>query len=162
LCNFLSRDESYLKTPELARLFLEDLPTLKSDHRYAVFKPLRDVGEGELPSSVIFLVDPDQLSALVVLANYTRETVDNVIIPMGAGCHQIGIYVFREAEKERPRAVVGLTDISARLFVDRTISDRCLTFSVPWRMYLELEGDVPGSFLERPTWSKLLKRRQKR
>lgn len=162
LCNFLSRDESYLKTPELARLFIEGLPTLKSDHRYAVFKPLAALGNDEEPLSITFLADPDQLSALVVFANYARETVDNVIVPMGAGCHQIGIYVFREAEKERPRAVVGLTDISARLFVDRAISDRCLTFSVPWRMYLELEGDVPGSFLERPTWSKLLKRRQKR
>ncbi len=162
LCNFLSRDESYLKTPELARLFLDSLPAVKLNHRYVVFKPLAALGNDEEPLSITILADPDQLSALVVLANYARDTVDNVIIPMGAGCHQIGIYVFREAEKERPRAVVGLTDISARLYVGRAISDLCLTFSVPWRMYLELEGDVPGSFLERPSWIKLLKRRQKR
>ena len=53
-------------------------PAVRLDHRYAVFKPLRDVGEGELPSSVIFLVDADQLSALVVLANYARKGVENV------------------------------------------------------------------------------------
>jgi hypothetical protein len=162
LCRFLSEVECYLKTPELARLFLESLPTVKLNHRYAVFKPLRDLEEGETPSSVILLADPDQLSALVVLANYARETPDNVIVPMGAGCHQIGIYVFREVERERPRAVAGLTDISARLFVDRKVSDRFFTFSAPWSLFLELEGNVAGSFLEKPTWLKLVRRRRKR
>jgi len=147
--------ERYLKTPELVKLFVEGLPAVEIFQRYVVLRPLSAVQPGDGPLSVTLLADPDQLSALVVLSNYGRETADNVIVPMGAGCHQIGIHVYREAERETPRAVVGLTDLSARLCVNALIGDRFLTFSVPWRMFWEMERDVPGSFLERTTWRKL-------
>jgi len=155
--------ERYLKNPELVKLFVRELPAVEIDERYVVLRPLSAVQPGDGPLSVTVLADPDQLSALVVLANYGRETADNVIVPMGAGCHQIGIHVYREAEREKPRAVVGLTDLSARLCVNALVGDRYLTFSVPWRMFGEMERDVPGSFLERTTWRKLeaLRKRKK-
>ncbi len=154
--------ERYIKTPELVRRFVEGLPAVEIDKRYVVLRPLSAVGPGDAPLSVIVLADPDQLSALVVLANYGRETADNVVIPMGAGCHQIGIHVYSEAERDIPRAVVGLTDLSARLCVNALIGDRFLTFSVPWPMFGEMERDVPGSFLERTTWRRLMALRKKK
>ncbi|OGD75556.1 MAG: hypothetical protein A2Y64_05400 [Candidatus Coatesbacteria bacterium RBG_13_66_14] len=154
--------ERYLKTPELVKLFVEGLPAVEIEEKFVVLRPLSAVGPGEEPLSVTLLADPDQLSALVVLSNYGRETADNVIIPMGAGCHQIGIHVYREAKREKPRAVVGLTDLSARLCVNALLGDRYLTFSVPWRFFREMERDVPGSFLERTTWRKLMALRKKK
>jgi uncharacterized protein (DUF169 family) len=154
--------ERYVKSPELVKRFVEELPSVEIDKKYVVFRPLSAVQPGDAPLSVTVLADPDQLSALVVLANYGRETADNVIIPMGAGCHQIGIHVYREAERETPRAVVGLTDLSARLCVNPLIGDRFLTFSVPWPMFGEMERDVPGSFLERTTWRRLMALRKKK
>jgi len=154
--------ERYIKTPELVRRFAEGLPAVEIDKKYVVLRPLSAVGPDDEPLSVTVLADPDQLSALVVLANYGRETADNVVIPMGAGCHQIGIHVYREAERDIPRAVVGLTDLSARLCVNALIGDRFLTFSVPWPVFGEMERDVPGSFLERTTWRRLTALRKKK
>ncbi|MCX6670044.1 MAG: DUF169 domain-containing protein [Methanothrix sp.] len=84
--------------------FLKVLPAMKVSKRYVVFKPLKELAEEEEPVVVVFLADADQISALIGLANYDRQGVENVFAPMGAGCHQIGIYAFREAQSDRPRA----------------------------------------------------------
>lgn len=81
---------------------------------YVVFKPLKDLKEEGEPEVVVFVADPDQLSAIVVLASYDLSGVENVFAPTGAGYHQIGIYAYGEAQREKPRAVIGLTDLSAR------------------------------------------------
>jgi len=35
------------------------------------------------------------------------------------------------------------------------LGDHLMTFAVPTKMFLETEGNVEGSFLERPVWEKL-------
>jgi len=101
------------------------------------------------------LAPPDQLSALVILANYGRPGTENVTIPYAAGCQTIGIFPYREAKSENPRAVVGLTDISARENLRKQLGRDLFSFAVPWRMFLEMEGNVKGSFLQRRTWKVL-------
>ena len=111
--------------------------------------------EGETPKVVVFLANADQVSALVVLANYRRESNENAIIPHAAGCQSIGIYAYREAEAWRPRIVVGLNDLSARKNIRRLGKD-LMTVAVPFGLFQEMEDDVEGSFLERSTWKSLL------
>lgn len=152
----LEEGERYFKTPEIASEFIASLPIREVPTKYVLFKPLDQLGENEQAEIVVMLVDPDQLSALVVLANYARKTNDNVIIPFAAACHTIGIIPFREAESEYPRAVVGLTDITVRGRFPKNL----LTFAIPYRMFLEMESNVSGSFLERHVWRKLLQRRK--
>ena len=153
----LVHGERYLKTPELVNKFVECLPIIDVPFEYVVFKPLREVNpEQERPEVVVFLTDMDQLSALVVLASYDRDDNESVIIPQAAGCQSIGIYPFREARQERPRAVVGLVDISARVQIKRQLKDDLMTFAVPFVMFQEMEANVPGSFLERNTWKELM------
>jgi hypothetical protein len=94
------------------------------------------------------------------LANYDRECFESVIIPWAAGCQTIGIYPFNEALREHPRAVVGLTDISARVQIKRQLKDDVMSFAVPLAMFQEMEANVPGSFLERHTWKELMKLKQ--
>ena len=150
--------ERYLKTPELVRKFIDCLPITDVPFEYVVFRPLSDVDpEQEKPEVVVFLADMDQLSALVVLANYDRDTNESVIIPQAAGCQSIGIYPFEEARSQTPRAVVGLVDITARVQVKRQLKDDVMSFAVPFAMFLEMEGNVPGSFLERSTWKELMR-----
>lgn len=148
--------ERYLKTPELTAKFVECLPLTDISTKYVVFKPLSDVDlERDNVQSVTLLVNPDQFSALVVLANYGRGHNENVILPFGAGCQVIGIYTYREKGKENPRAVAGLTDLSARKAVRRKLGRDVLSLSVTREMFLEMEGNVEGSFLQRPTWQSL-------
>ncbi|MFP3945669.1 MAG: DUF169 domain-containing protein [Archaeoglobaceae archaeon] len=153
--NFL-KGERYVKTPELVKKFLEKLPMRDIPYRYVVFKPLSKLDEDEQPVVIVFVVNPHQLSALIVLANYDREGINNVIAPMGAGCHQIGIFPYKEADSDNPRAVIGLTDLSARKNVRRQLGEDVLTFAVPYKMFKEMEENVEGSFVERDTWKSLV------
>lgn len=124
--------------------------------RYVVFMPLSSLEPSrDRPVVVTFFVQPDQLAALVILVNYRREGLENVIIPYAAGCQTIGVISYKEAASSRPRAVVGLTDISARLYLRGKIPPGCFTLTVPWKMFLEMEEDVEGSFLESKTWKRL-------
>lgn len=147
--------EGYIKTPELAREFAEELPRTCIPAEYVVVKPLSEVDpDKEKPILVVFFCVPDQLSALVVLANYGRSGTDNVSIPFGAGCHTVCLIPYAESKGESPKAIVGITDISARLMVDPDI----LSFTVPFDMFLQMEADIPGSFLERKEWKKVRER----
>ncbi len=155
--NFVS-GERYIKTPQRVHQFIKSLPITDIPAEYVIFKPLSDVdGAQETPQVIVFFADPDQLSALVVLANYDRPDNHNVIIPYAAGCQTIGIYPYQEAKAERQKAVVGLTDLSARVYIRKQLADNLMTFAVPLKMFEEMEQNVEGSFLERPTWQGLLK-----
>ena len=95
--------EGYMKSPELVRQFVDNMPIMEIPKKYVVFKPLTDVVPGEEePQVIVFLADPDQLAALVVLANYGREGNENVTIPFAAGCQQVGIFPYREGRSESP------------------------------------------------------------
>jgi uncharacterized protein (DUF169 family) len=149
--------ERYIKTPQQVHQFIEALPITDIPAEYVIFKPLSDVDpDQEKPQVVVFFADPDQLSALVVLANYNRNDNQNVIMPYAAGCQNIGIYPYQEAKSQKQRAVVGLTDLSARLYIRRQLQDNLMTFAVPRAMFAEMELNVEGSFLQRPTWQSLL------
>lgn len=147
--------EAYKKTPELAEAYVKQVPIADIPFTYVVFKPLNKVDiEAEKPRLVCIYANPDQLSALTVLANYGRQSNDNVILRFGSACSTICLLPYRESESEHPRAVVGITDVSARPFVDPEI----LSFTVPFAMFQEMEADVPGSFLEKEAWAKVRRR----
>ena len=146
--------EGYRKSPSVVTGFIKSLPIVEIPTKYLVFKQLGALTETEIPEVVSFLVNPLQLSALVILANYDREDNESVIFPHAASCQTIGIYPFREAKSAHPRAVVGHTDLSARRTL-RRLGEDLLTFSVPYRRFIEMEANVAGSFLERDTWLSL-------
>jgi uncharacterized protein (DUF169 family) len=152
----LSHGEAYKKTPELAKSFADALPYYDVPTEYVVFKPLKEILPGEKPEVVVFLATPDQISALVVLASYARHGGDNVIVPWGAGCHSVCLIPFNEGKSDNPRGVIGLTDVSARKQVEKDI----LSFSVPYKMFLEMESNVEESFLTREEWLKIKERNQ--
>lgn len=150
--------ERYLKAPYNVKKFVEQLPIMEISKNYVIFKPLKDVNlNEEEPIVIVFPINPHQLSALIVLANYNKEDFENVIVPWGAGCQTIGIYAYREALSEKPRAVIGLTDLSARKAIRKQLGDYIFTFTVPLKMFLEMEKNVEGSFLERHVWLSLIK-----
>ncbi len=153
----LLEGERLMKNPSVVKKFLENLPHYDSGRPYIVMKPLSEACSGEDIRSVTFVADADQISALSILANYeTGRIRDGVIIASGAsGCQAIGVCTYAEGGTESRRAVVGLTDITARKAVRRLLGSDKLTFSVPYDLYLEMEGNVPGSFLESDLWREL-------
>jgi uncharacterized protein (DUF169 family) len=150
--------ERNIKSPALVEKFVQSLPITDIPEKYVVFQPLSQIDPAsEKPQVVIFFVNPDQLSALTVLANYGRGDNENVIIPYAAGCQTIGIYPYREAKSAKPRAVVGMTDLTARVYIRKQLNNpNLMTFAAPFALFEEMEQNVPGSFLERHTWQSLL------
>jgi len=154
----LAEGERLMKDPSVVKTFLKALPEYDIREQYIVMKPLAQVRDDETVKSVIFLADADQISALSILANYETGTIkERVTIAAGAsGCQAIGACTYAEGEGSHPRAVIGLTDITARRNVRKMLGKDKLTFSVPYSMFLEMEKNVPGSFLESDDWKELI------
>lgn len=148
--------ERYVKSPEAVKKFVEQLPIVDIPYEYVIFKPIRLADpEKEKVSVIVFPVTSHQLAALVVLANFGRESFENVVVPWAAGCQSIGIFSYREIENKPQRAVIGNTDLSARKNVRKLLGDDIWTISMPYEMFLEMESNVKESFLIRPTWLSL-------
>jgi hypothetical protein len=155
-CDHFLHGERYRRDAALGRQYVEQLPIRDIPTRYVVFKSLTDLAEGELPISVTFFVNPDQLSACVVLANYDRADVDSVGIPHVAACQVVGLLSYAEAATGWPRCLVGLTDLSARQNLKTTLGSDKMSFTMPYQRFLQMEANVAGSFLENETWRSLI------
>jgi uncharacterized protein (DUF169 family) len=150
--------ERYIKTPELARKYFGMMRPRPAPATYCVFKPIEAFQQGNTkPDVVALFVSPDILSGLFTLTNYALETTEAVYSPFGSGCSTILTYPLREAEKESPRAVVGMFDVSARSMVEK----ETLSFAMPYSVFLKLLENVSGSFLQTESWKKVLQRIQK-
>ncbi|MGB9791990.1 MAG: DUF169 domain-containing protein [Thermacetogeniaceae bacterium] len=149
--------EGFKKTPELVDAFLrEGIRFLPAPKDYCVFKPVSLLSPADEPEVVFFLVNPDQLSALVVLANYDLPGNEGAVALFGSGCDSLVLFPRLERMGKR-RGVIGLTDITVR----KMLPPEILSFALPFERALELEGNVPGSFLERRAWQGIRERLKK-
>lgn len=145
--------ERYKQSAKCTKAFVENLPICDIPAKYVIAKPLESVDpEHDQVKSVSFFVEPDALSALVILANYAHADRENVAMPYAAACQVMGILAYRELESEHPRALVGMTDISARKNTRATLGKNIMSFTAPWPVFLEMEKHAEGSFLQRATW----------
>ncbi|MCX8065696.1 MAG: DUF169 domain-containing protein [Candidatus Hydrogenedentes bacterium] len=152
--------ERYLASPKNVKMFIENLPIVEIPSRYVVFKPLSKVESNEeRPKVVVFLVEPHQLASLIVLSHYNGDGKCRVFAPFSAGCQTIGIWAYTKEGEDFHKAIIGLTDISARLNVKKQIGDYYFTLAFPWEFFLEIEEYAYDSFLTRNTWRKLISER---
>ncbi len=149
----MGEGERFHRSPEVTRRWLAEFPFRQIPTAYVVAKRLADTGPDEPIALVHWYVNPDQLAALVTLAGFERGTVETAIAPWGAACQSIA-YAHAEAERPRPRGVLGLFDISKRRQVDREI----MSFTAPYALHREMEAAVADSFLGTPVWKKLRQR----
>lgn len=148
--------ERYKKSPELVKEMLNHVPTFKAPGKYIVFKRWDALEEADQPQIVIFFASPDVLSGLFTLANYDEPTNEAVFCPMGAGCGTIVQYPLNECKSDRPRAVLGMFDVSARPGINPTH----LAFSVPMQKFERMVENMDESFLITGSWEKIKSRLQ--
>lgn len=152
---FLEGERLHKSTAKAKRWMTEELPITDIKERYVIFTPLDEVNEGEHPVVVVFAADPLQLTGLFTLVGAVREGIDPVLVPPMAACQQIGAYVYNEAKKEHPRAVLGYTDLSARESVGTTIPENMFTFAVPFSLFEEMEDEAKDGVFDGPIWQGL-------
>ncbi len=151
--SFMMEGERFYKSPETVQKWVNSLPFIDVPTEYVVFKPWEQLTEEDKPELLVFFANADQLSALIVMADFNRGTNQSTTAPFSAACQPI-LFGFAEAKKENPRGVIGFFDISKRSIVDR----ETLTFTVPFKMFQEMEAGVEDSFLKMHVWQKLQER----
>ena len=143
--------ERYKKTPDLVREFMQHQTPFNAPAKYIIFKRWDCLEKGEEPQVIVFFAPPDVLSGLFTLASFDEPEPHGVIAPFCAGCASIVDYPYRELKKDRPRAVLGMFDVSARPFVP----DGLLTFAVPWTKFARMVDNMDESFLITKSWNKV-------
>lgn len=146
--------ERYKASQELALKFMRWQVVPAGQRKYLIMKPLADVTDTDKPDAVIFLVNADQLSGLATLANFDTENQDNVKLYFGAGCGQSIGNVLYAAERGSGECFIGMTDPSARKVLPADI----LSFSIPFKRFLEMEDNADKSFFHTKTWETINKR----
>ena len=147
--------ERYLKTPEMVKEYMtKHAAPMKAPAGYIVFKRWDKLDKNDNPEVVIFYATPDVLSGLYTLAVFDEIEQDAVIAPFGSGCGSIIQYPYVEGKADRPRAIIGSFDPSARPFLEKDI----LSFAAPMNKFQRMVNNMEESFLITDSWRKVQKR----
>jgi hypothetical protein len=146
--------ERYKKSPELVKEHEKQSPEFTAPASHIVFKRWDTLEAADDPAVVIFFAPPDVLSGLFTLANFDEADLNAVYCPFCAGCGSIVKYPFIEKESTRPRAILGMFDVSARPFVPGPT----LSFAAPMNKFTAMVDNMDESFLIMKSW-KAVKRR---
>jgi uncharacterized protein (DUF169 family) len=146
--------ERYIKTPELAREYFAAAKPRKAPAKYCVFKPVNKLQPNEKAEVIAFFAPPDVLSGLFTLVNYASGPIGAARVPFSSGCGAIISHPLKEAEQEKPQAILGMFDVSARPFVEPDI----LTLAMPMKLFSNLLDSLDESFLITESWKKVKER----
>jgi hypothetical protein len=142
--------ERYKKSPELVREYLQQQPAFEAPGRFIVFKRWDRMEATDEPLALAFFAPPDVLSGLFTLANYD-EVEEAVRAPFAAGCASIVYHAYHELQSQRPRAILGMFDVSARPCIPSDV----LTLTIPWPKFVSMVEHVEESFLITRSWERV-------
>ena len=146
--------ERYIQTPEQVNELVKGMTRIPSDKRYIIFRRWDLIEPGDDPQAVIFFATPDVLSGLFTLVNFDHAHGDGVISPFGSGCASVVHHPWFENQKEDPKAVIGMFDVSARPWVPADV----LTMTIPMKRFENIISYMEESFLITDSWKKVMKR----
>lgn len=155
MISFLVDEEGLKESHELMGKWLDARKPYRQIHPHLFIGPLQE-GRYEHVKSITFLVNPDQLSTLMIGAQYHSAPDDPppVVAPFGSGCS--GLFPFEYPDI--PQAAVGATDIAMRQYLPPDL----LAFTVTPPMFERLCSLDSRSFLFKPFLERLKKARGKK
>lgn len=150
---FLVGGEGLKSSHDLMSRWIDQRKNYKQEHEHILIGPLKE-DQYEYLKSVTFLVNPDQLSLMIIGAQYNSAPGDPppAIAPFGSGCMLL-VSLFDDLQF--PQAVVGSTDIAMRQYLPPDI----LAFTVTKPLFEQLCRLDERSFLYKPFWKNLRKAR---
>ena len=137
---FLVDDEGLKESYDLMEKWIDSSEPYQATYPNLLIGPLKK-DQWDYAKSVTFFVNPDQLSALMIGAQYKSSPEDPtpVIAPFGSGCMEL--LPFKNLNI--PQAAIGATDIAMRQYLPPDI----LTFTVTRPMFKQLCELDERSFL---------------
>lgn len=153
LLKFLVHGEGLKSSYEIMERWTAKRQPYRPKYPNVLIGPLRP-DQYEYLKTITFCVNPDQLSALMIGAQYNRAPDDPpaVLAPFGSGCMML-VTLFEDFAV--PQAIIGTTDIAMRQYLPSDI----LAFTVTRPLFKELCRLDEKSFLYKPFWKKLRKAR---
>ena len=150
---FLVDDEGLKASHELMNQWLDHCKPYEQEHPNILIGPLKEE-QYEYLKSITFYINPDQLSLLILGAQYNHAPGDPppVIAPFGSGCMEL-VPLFEDLDV--PQAIIGTTDIAMRRFLPPDV----LAFTVTKPLFEQLCALDERSFLYKPFWKRLKKAR---
>lgn len=115
---------------------------------YVVFKGLEDLEDGKIPQSVIFTVNPIELTVLIQINSSFRGNDACILTPQASACQAIGNFVFKQSESDDPKPVLGPIDFAGRSKMKHFIPNEYMILAMPWKLFLKLEELSENSVLE--------------
>ena len=147
--------ERFIKNPAMAKAFVDNVRPVKPDKNYLLVKPLEDFAENELPESVLFFVNADQLSALTFLSHFDApESTDRVLAPFASACMSLVTLPLKLARNNEQKAVIGLFDLAARTRMPQEL----LSFALPYAFLKKMAEAASDSFLTTENWKTIKER----
>ena len=149
MVEFLVDKEGLKRSRDVMRRWIERRGSYRPRHGNILIGPLRPA-QYEFLRTVTFFVNPDQLAALLLGANYDSGPDDPsaVLAPFGSGCSQL-LPLF--ADPGVAQGIIGATDIAMRQWLPPEI----LTLSVTTPMFERLCALDERSFLYKPFLKRL-------
>ncbi|MBQ2654217.1 MAG: DUF169 domain-containing protein [Methanobrevibacter sp.] len=138
---------------ETAKENIKNRPIYDSED-YVVFKGIEDLEDGEIPKSVIFTVNPIELTALLQINSSFRDNGACILTPQASACQAIGNFTFREDESDEPKPILGPIDFAGRSKMKHFIPNEYMMISMPWKLFLKLEEVSECSVLQTDLWKK--------
>ena len=154
LTEFLVDEEGLKASHELMNQWLDHSKPYKPDNPNILIGLLK-ADQYEYLKTITFYVNPDQLSALMLGAQYNNASSGDppaVVAPYGSGCMEL-LPLFEDLNV--PQAMIGATDIPMRQYLPPDI----LAFTVTKPMFQQLCELDKRSFLSKPFWNDLRKAR---
>ena len=121
---------------------------------YVIFKGVENLGEDEIPLSVIFTVNPIELTVLCQINSSFRFDDACLLTPQASGCQSIGCFTFKQNESTNPNPVLGPIDFAARRKMKHFIPNDYMIVSMPWKLFLKLEKISKKSVIHTDLWKK--------
>ena len=151
----LNQREGFKSSDKLMCKVFDNQKPYSLINEYAVIAPFK-TDQYKYLRTITFYVNPDQLSLLILGAEYYNASlIDHpVITTFGSGCSQMAA-ILDNFDHLIPKAVIGATDIAMRQHLPPDI----LAFTVNKPMFKRLCELDHHSFLGKPFWERLKKAR---
>ena len=150
---FMKEGERFFCTEAVAEQFKNMLPYSEKAYPRIVFAPMSRWGEIGDPDLVFLFVNPDQLGAVAGMLGFHNGRIDNMIAPYCSACQSI-MFGAEQLERENPKAVIGLFDISQRY----PLLANMMSLTMPYSIWADLTVDLDKKCITTHSWRAIEKR----